>query len=66
MYQTAIDKDGKPYPIPYIEAPGYENELYGTDRLEDPNWVLLDSGKPMEASGYHFFKFVLRKIEDIR
>ena len=66
VYQTAIDKDGKPYPIPYIEAPGYKNELYGTDSLEYPDWVLLDSGKPMEASGYHFFKFVLRKIEDIR
>ena len=64
VYQTAIDKDGKPYPIPYIEAPGYKNELYGTDRLKDPDWVLLDSGKPMEASGYHFFKFVLKKIEE--
>lgn len=65
VYQTAIKKDGSLYTIPSITLPGCKSVLYGTNDLGDPDsWQPVDSDKTMEASGYHFFKFVLKKIEE--
>lgn len=65
VYQTAIKKDGSLYTIPSITLPGCKAVLYGTNDLGDPNsWQPVDSDKTMEESGYHFFKFVLKKIEE--
>ena len=63
VYQTAIKEDGSLYTIPAITLPNCESVLYGTNDLSDPNsWQPVDSNKTMQASGYHFFKFVLKKI----
>ena len=65
VYRTAINPDGTIYPIPSISIPGYEEVLYGANDLTDKDgWELLPSGTKMEESGYHFFKYVLRKIEE--
>ena len=61
VYQTAIDPDGKPYPIPFIEVLGYKNVLYGTVDLVNPDWQPVPDGTKMEESGYHFFKYVLEE-----
>ena len=62
VYQTAIDAQGKPYVIPRIDIPGYKNVLYGTVDLVEPKWEEVPEGTTMQESGYHFFKFVLKKI----
>ena len=60
--QTAIKEDGSLYTIPAITLPNCESVLYGTVDLVEPKWVAVPEGTTMEASGYHFFKFVLKKI----
>ena len=62
VYHTAIDAEGKPYVIPFIDIPGYKNVLYGAVDLAEPDWKEIPTGTRMEESGYHFFKFVLKKI----
>ena len=65
VYQTAIKEDGTLYTIPTVTIPGCAAVLYGTNDLTDPtSWTPVDPDKTMEASGYHFFKFVLKKIEE--
>lgn len=65
VYRTVINPDGTLCPIPSISIPGYEEVLYGANDLTDKDgWELLPSGTKMEESGYHFFKYVLRKIEE--
>ena len=63
VYQTAIDKDGKPYAIPYIDAPGYQNVLYATDDLANPVWQPIDPKEAFaDGAPARFFKFVLEPI----
>ena len=65
MYRTVINPDGTLCPIPSISISGYAEVLYGANDLTDKDgWELLPSGTKMEESGYHFFKYVLRKIEE--
>ena len=61
-YHTAIRPDGSLYTIPSVSIAGYEEVLYGTVDLAEPVWKEIPTGTKMEESGYHFFKFVLRKI----
>ena len=63
-YHTAIRPDGSLYTIPSVKIAGYEEVLYGTVDLAEPVWKEIPTGTKMEESGYHFFKFALRKIEE--
>lgn len=61
VLQSAIDGEGKVYAIPQLEIPGYKVVLKGTNNLSDPiaSWATVDPTKPMQETGYHFFKYVL-------
>ena len=67
-YHTAIRPDGSLYPIPNVTVKGCQQMLEGKKELTDANWTGLGAvvpGKPMEDyTGYHFFKIVLKKIEE--
>ena len=67
-YHTAIKPDGSLYPIPNVTVNGCQQTLEGKAALTDANWADLgavDPGKPMEDyTGYHFFRIVLKKIEE--
>ena len=67
-YHTAVKPDGSLYPIPNVTVTGYQQTLEGKANLTDANWTDLGAvvpGKPMsDYTGYHFFRIVLKKIEE--
>ena len=60
VFRTAIHADGSLHTVPTVVVPGYAMVLYGTESLENPDWREIDPDVPMQDSGYHFFKFVLK------
>ena len=65
VYRTAINPDRTLSPIPSISIPGYEEVLCGAnDPAGKDGWQPIPSCKKMEESGYHFFKYMLKKIEE--
>ena len=67
-YHTAVNSDGSLYPIPNVTVKGCQQTLEGKANLTDANWTDLGAvvpGKPMsDYTGYHFFRIVLKKIEE--
>ena len=62
VYRTAINPDGTLSPIPSISIPGYQEVLCGRKELTDKDgWQQVQPGTKMEESGYHFFKYVLKR-----
>ena len=64
VYQAAIDDQGMVYPIPRIDAEGYDEELYGKVNLADGEWTKIGpvGSMTMEKSGCHFFQIRLERI----
>ena len=55
-----LGSDGSLDMVPMVVIPGHTAVLYGADTLENPDWHEIDPNVPMQGSGYHFFKFVLK------
>ena len=60
VFRAAIHTDGSLYTVPAVVVPGHAMFLYGTESLTNPEWHEIDPNVPMQKSGYHFFKFVLK------
>ena len=60
VFRAAIHADGSLYTVPTVVVPGHAMFLYGTESLTNPEWHEIDPNVPMQKSGYHFFKFVLK------
>lgn len=59
-FRAAIHTDGSLYTVPAVVVPGHAMFLYGTESLTNPEWHEIDPNVPMQKSGCHFFKFVLK------